>query len=185
MLMLLPLLECHHRSQGGAAKAEGGAGVDLDDPYVHLIECAEQPRDTQTTQSEVRHAIESRGHDGAVPQSALYDAIAKGPIAKAQPSARLIRQRCIEANDDRPLARESCDEIENLGVASARKLPSKDGRFFVAAQHHNAGAAGVRGPGKVNSYDVDGSHRPFLPEPRRTTRSQQRTSVINPEQFFF
>jgi hypothetical protein len=32
----------------------------------------------------------------------------------------------------------------------------------VAAQHDGAGAAGVRGPGKVDSYDVDGSHRPFL-----------------------
>lgn len=102
--MLLPLLECQHRSQGGTAKAEGRAGVDLDDPYLLLIECAEQARDTQTTQSEVRHAIESRGHDGAVPHSALYDAITQRSIAQTQSSARLIRQRCIKANDNLALA---------------------------------------------------------------------------------
>jgi hypothetical protein len=101
------LLECQHRSQRGAAKAESGTRVDFNDSYLFLIECTEQPRETQTTQSEVRHAIESRGHDGAVPHSMLYDAIAKGPIAKAQPSAGLIRQRCIKANNNLALARES------------------------------------------------------------------------------
>ena len=116
--MLRPLLECQHRSQRGAAKAEGGTRVDLEDSYSYRIECTEQPRDTQTTQGEVRHAIEGRGHDGAVPHAALDDAIAKRPIAKAQPSARLIRQRCIQAHDDLGLARESCDEIENRSVAS-------------------------------------------------------------------
>ena len=160
--MLMPLLECQHRSQRGTAKAKGGTRVDLDDSYLYLIECAEQPRDTQTTQSEARHAIEGRGHDGAVPHSALYDAIAKGSIAQTQPSARLIRQRCIEANDNLALAREPCDEVKNLSVASSRKVLSEDGRVLVTAQHYNAGAAGVRGPGKVNSYDVDSSHRPFL-----------------------
>lgn len=139
--MLLPLLECQHGSQRGAPKAEGGAGVDLDDSHLRLIECAEQPRDTQTTQGEVRHAIKSRGHDGAVPHSALHDAIAKGPIAQTQPSAGLIRQRCIKANDNLALARESCDEIENLSVASDRKVLSEDGRVLEAAQYDDASAA--------------------------------------------
>ena len=156
--MLMPLLECQHRSQRGTAKAEGGPRVDLEDSYLHRIECPEQPRDTETTQGEVRHSIEGRGHDGAVTHAALDDAIAKGAIAKAQPPARLIRQRRIQTNDDRALARESCDEIEDRSVASERKALGEDGRVLVAAQHDDAGAAGVRGSGKVYSNDADGRH---------------------------
>lgn len=73
--MLSALLEGTHRIQRGAAKAECGAWMDLDDSYLHMIECAEQPRDTQTAQREVRHAIEGRRHDGAMPHPALDDAL--------------------------------------------------------------------------------------------------------------
>ncbi len=76
----------------------------------------------------------------------------------AESSAGLVRQRGIQSDDHRRMARESRDELENLHVAGDRNLLRENNRVPVARQHHSARAAGVRGPGKVDANDADRSH---------------------------
>ncbi len=59
------------------------------------------------------------------------------------------------------IPRQSRDELENLDVASDRKLLRENSRILLAPQHHSAGTAGVRRPGKVDAYDVDSRHGPL------------------------
>ncbi len=158
MLRKLLFLERQHGSERCSPKAEGRTGVDLNGPDAHCIERAEKTRDCEAPQRQVRHAIERRRHDGAMPHASRHNPFPKRPITRTKPASGLIGQWRVETYDQRRVARQVLDQGIDLGITRYRKGLDELCRVLAATQDDDTGLAGTGRSGQVNACREDRRH---------------------------
>ena len=110
-----------------------------------MSKAAKQPRDRHAAKGEVGHPVESGGHDGAGPHAAACQERLELSITLPQAAARLVRQRCIETDND-ALTAEATNNGQDVFIGGRLKRAEKDRTGASSPRDYDTGIGRVRGP---------------------------------------